>query len=73
MSESWATYETWLVAVWLDNDRNNYEIIQRMSMEDIVQLNVDELKQKFYYGDSIAWSNVNVDEIIEKLIQDMHE
>lgn len=65
----WTNYDTWLVALWLHNDRQNDERLRSFSKEDIAEFGLDEL-QLFYYGDEVNWSEVNIDEIINNLLEE---
>ena len=63
-------YDTWLVAVWLDNDEDNYNKAQRMDDDEIYELDKYDLEYQFYYGDDINFDAVDLDEIIDKLLYD---
>lgn len=74
----WTNRDTWLVALWLDNDRNNYEraigvvngVGRAKKLADYTDLELwEKLKDTrlFKYGDEINWNNVNIQEIREKL------
>jgi hypothetical protein len=74
----WTNRDTWLVALWLDNDRNNYERVVRVvngvgrakKLADYTDLELwEKLKDTrlFKYGDEINWNNVNIQEIRERL------
>jgi hypothetical protein len=65
----WTNYDTWLVALWLHNDQGNDERLRSFSKDDIAEFGLDEL-QLFYYGDEVKWSEVNIDEIINNLLEE---
>ena len=78
----WKNYETWNVALWLDNDYFNYSILMMQSVKtyqdflDRLQspnrifnnLDVDYDYRNFT-GDNVSWIDpkVDVDEINEKI------
>ena len=68
----WTNYETWNVALWLDNDRYNYEIARMPSsktykdfvrnMKDPSYSNLD-VKHDYrnVTGDGISWTDPRLD------------
>lgn len=61
----WKNRDTWLVVVWLDNDRKNYDLLKR-NVDSLLKASDSTLKTKlkaFKYGDAINWSNVDLKEI----------
>ena len=68
----WTNYETWNVALWLDNDRYNYEIARMPSsktykdfvrnMKDPTYSNLD-VKHDYrnVTGDGISWTDPRLD------------
>jgi hypothetical protein len=67
----WTNWDTWAVNLYLMNDEKNYHKLQKMSVEDIEHLTRKDMRDLFYYGDKITWSDVNMDEIIISLIETM--
>ena len=78
----WANYETWNVALWLDNDYFNYSILKMQSVKTFddflnkIQSNVfNNLDANYDYknktGDGVLWNDpkVNVHEINEKIFE----
>ena len=76
----WKNYETWNVALWLDNDYFNYSILKMQSvktyqdflkaLESPVFNNLDaDYEYWKFTGDNVAWTDpkVDVDEINEKI------
>ena len=74
----WANRDTWLVALWLDNDQRNYVRMIRMvkgigTNKKTKELTDKELLDKlkgFYYGDKINWNCVNISELREILLNE---
>jgi hypothetical protein len=59
--------DTWLVVLWLENDRKNYESLKR-NVNNLIKTTSDttlktSLKNNFKYGDRIVWSNVDCKQI----------
>ena len=75
----YANYDTWLVALWLNNDEENYRRMRHMvngvgTGKDLNMLTDLELFDKlrtYHYGDKIDWHNVDLDEIREVLKEEM--
>ena len=78
----WKNYETWNVALWLDNDYFNYSILMMQSVKTFddflnkIQSNVfNNLDANYDYknktGDGVLWKDpkVDVDEINEKIME----
>ena len=78
----WKNYETWNVALWLDNDYFNYQILMMQSVKTFddflnkIQSNVfNNLDANYDYknktGDGVLWKDpkVDVDEINEKIAE----
>ena len=78
----WANYETWNLALWLDNDYFNYSILMMQSVKTFddflnkIQSNVfNNLDANYDYknktGDGVLWKDpkVNIDEINEKIFE----
>jgi len=76
----WSNYETWNVALWLDNDYFNYSILMMQSVKTFddflnkIQSNVfnnldADYDYKNFTGDNVSWTDpkVDVDEINEKI------
>ena len=85
----WYNYETWCVALWMDNDQGVYEYFRycvreydgdvRAVAEQIEQWHkdvIDELDLPNCFASDLlggAMSEVNWDEIAENLVEDMRE
>ena len=78
----WTNYETWNVALWLDNDYFYYSIMMLPSVKTFgdflekIQSNIyNNLDANWDYknftGDQISWNDpkINVEEINEKIIE----
>jgi hypothetical protein len=63
----WTNWDTWAVNLYLMNDEQNYSKLQTMCAEDAEELTKKDMRDMFYYGDKITWSDVNMDEIIESI------
>lgn len=67
----WSNRDTWLVALWLNNDYNNYMGVKNLikgvgtgkTINDYNDLKLYDRLKRFHYGDSINWNNVNIKEI----------
>jgi len=65
----WANYETWNVALWIDNDQGLHEIAQELgSYSKLVELLTEEL-DNHYTPDGVPWkdSGINVAEVDEMI------
>lgn len=66
----WANRDTWLVALWLDNDRSNYQKV-KANKSKIVKLKKELLfrwlRANLKFGDKIDWSKVRVTEVKEAI------
>ena len=68
----WANYDTWLVVVWLDNEIQNYETLQRLSIDDWNMVCEDRMfKDYFYFGDTIDFDAVDQNEIYQHFLEDV--
>ena len=76
----WSNYETWNVALWLDNDRYNYDIARMPSsktykdfIRNIKEPNYQNCDATYDYrnvtGDGISWTDplLNIQELDEHL------
>jgi hypothetical protein len=73
----WSNYDTWLVVLWLNNDYNNYQVIQHYKngvgtkkLEDFTKLEFYDSIKRLYYGDKINWNRVNLNEVKESLLEE---
>jgi len=62
----WANRDTWLLTLWADNERKNYDYILRnkaklLKMDKTSLLMALRLNMKI--GDKVNWSKVNVSEV----------
>lgn len=72
----WTNYDTWLVALWLGNDYNNYQRIIKKAkgigtdtkLKDMSCCEKSYFIRSLHYGDKIKWSNVNYQEIISEVL-----
>jgi hypothetical protein len=60
----WTNWDTWAVNLYLMNDEHNYNKLMNMSLYEVEALTRKNMRDMFYYGDKITWSDVNMDEII---------
>tara|TARA_R100001015_G_scaffold3122_1_gene1045 strand:- start:104 stop:409 length:306 start_codon:yes stop_codon:yes gene_type:complete len=80
----WTNYETWNVALWLDNDYFNYSILMmpsvktyqdfltRLQSPNRIFNNLDaDYDYRNFTGDNVSWSDpkINIKEINEKIIE----
>ncbi len=78
----WTNYETWNVALWLDNDRYYYDLMMMQSVKTFkdfleklqspLRSNLDaNWDYKNFTGDNISWSDpkINIEEINEKIME----
>jgi len=78
----WTNYETWNVALWLDNDRYYYDLMMMQSVKTFkdfleklqspLRSNLDaSWDYKNFTGDNISWSDpkINIEEINEKIME----
>ena len=66
----YANRDTWLVALWLDNDRNNYFKMKRNKKSLLAMKKpklIATLKRNFKFGDKINWKNVRTGEIKQNI------
>lgn len=51
----WNNYETWLVALWLNNDQESYTLLQEICSTQVSEYRkserIEELVREFYLGD----------------------
>ena len=68
----WANRDTWLVALWLNNDYGNYQNwwSKRKSLAKLPKAQLVAYLRNLHYGDKIVWKNVNITEIKEMLKED---
>lgn len=77
----WSNYDTWLVALWLNNDESNYKrIVNKIkgigTDRKLSDMRYDEKVayiRQLHYGDKIKWSNVCYLEIVENVLNEMIE
>lgn len=78
----WTNRDTWLVMLWLENDYNNYLVLQRKikgegsgSKKKLQNLNCCELmfwiRHTMHFGDEINWHNVNMNEIKKAILEEV--
>ena len=69
----WANYQTWSVALWLDNDYYNYQYaLQAKDYKHFVELITEYGENSFnkvFNGDKVAWTDekLNIEELDEKI------
>lgn len=58
--------DTWLVALWLNNDQRNYNMM-RQNKKQLLNMKKDMLirylRRNFKFGDPINWNNVKISPI----------
>ena len=67
----YTNYETWNVALWIDNDQKNYNLMMQCNYyEEFVDIMHSKGKNKT--GDGVLWNDpkVNVEEINELIFND---
>jgi hypothetical protein len=72
----WTNRDTWLVAVWLENDYNNYLRLEHKSkgigtnvkLKDMSCCEKSQWIRQLHYGDKINWNKVNYQEIISEVL-----
>lgn len=72
----WSNYDTWLVALWLNNDEKNYKrIVNKINGigtdKKLSDMRYDDkvcFIRGLHYGDKIKWSNVCYLEIINEVL-----
>ena len=70
----WTNYDTWKVVALLDNVQSNYYKIIGMSTDELIMLTIDDLQRGFdFMNDDIDFDQVELDEIIEKILEDRYE
>ena len=70
----WTNYDTWKVVALLDNVQSNYYKIIEMSDYELIMLTIDDLQRRFdFMNDDIDFDQVELDEIIEKILEDRYE
>lgn len=63
----WTNRDTWLVALWIDNDRKNYQTMTQ-NKEHFLKYTDEAFRkslQHLNYGDKIDFSKVDINEIRE--------
>lgn len=69
----WKNRDTWLVALWIDNERTNYNTLTR-NKEHFLKYTDEAFRKSLehlnYGGDSVDFSKVDLNEIRE-VIQEM--
>lgn len=69
--QGWANRDTWLVGLWINNDRGNYEFVRR-NKKALLKMKrtrlLTTLKRNCKFGDKVDWSNVRVTEIKRDVI-----
>ena len=68
----WANYETWLVALWIDNDQRLYQLARYCANNGLTFKTFKSIVQNWkgdWQSDVKDWDNplINVDEINEKI------
>lgn len=70
----WANYDTWLVALWLENDYNNYLLASRLSRDEVMDMSHEDLENMFYYStDEPDFGNVDMQEIRQMFLEDIYD
>ena len=64
--------DTWLVALWLFNDYNNYELLKKYVKVGYLP-SAESIKVDFKYNDHIDFSNVNLLELHDLFIEMLTE
>ena len=60
----WKNWDTWAVALWIDNDESNYRAIKRITVDDWNDIcNERMFNDVFYFGDEIDFDVVDTEEI----------
>ena len=60
----WKNWDTWAVALWIDNDESNYRAIKRITVDDWNDIcNERMFNDVFYFGDEINFDVVDTEEI----------
>ncbi len=71
----WSNRDTWLVMLWLNNHKENYDKITRIvkntnNLKDLSDLELYGELKDFYYGDKVNFNNINLSEIRTALIEE---
>lgn len=77
----WTNRDTWLVKLWLDNDRDNNTALDHKvrgigTNKLFKDLNCCETMgwlRRLHYGDEINWHNVNIEELREAILEEYSE
>jgi len=66
----WRNYQTWNVALWIDNDEGLHELAQECgSYEKLVELLTEEL-DNHYTPDGVPWKDSAIDvEEVNKMLE----
>lgn len=71
----WSNYETWNIALWLDNDEFFYEIVKRAALRsspyefilsELKELGIEKTPDNVYFTDE----NINVEELNNSILND---
>ena len=65
----WSNYETWNVALWMDNDYGNYLKARESKNYKEFLSKLQEKPSERYTGDGISWTDpkLNIQELDEKI------
>lgn len=67
----WTNRDTWLVALWLDNDRKNYEKMQkeRFTLSQLSDRALKNTISNYHFGDDVNFQRVDWSEIREMIAE----
>ena len=69
----WANRDTWVLALWISNDKRNYDFVGRNKAKllklDKINL-ILALKRNLKIGDRFNWAKVNITEIKKMIRED---
>lgn len=67
----WTNRDTWLVALWLDNDRKNYEKMQkeRFTLSQLSDRALKNTIANYHFGDDVNFQRVDWSEIREMIAE----
>ena len=69
----WSNYETWNVALWLDNDYDNYQLAliadDYNHFVELIKSTATNTFNKLFTGDKVLWTDekLNIQELDEKI------